>query len=270
MLLSGTTAAQAQPLHRCQCIRLVILPPLFPLPDLLIPNRSLLSRTRLLLPALTGLRTLPSILPRGIPAHGTAPTLLLILQDCPVEHIVPNEPLSYEQIPEQLSQVGVVWLVVEPQTPRVLEVDDKLCRKPLAERLCWRRHLLLRDFLVLLLFRRCLQTLPRQRPAQEVHQHVAQRLQVIPTGLLNPQVRVDRRIPRRPRQIFVFTVGNVDVRLWVSVLFCQTVVNHVHLVGPTTQPHQKVIRLDISVDEGLRVQVLDSRKHLVCQHQHRL
>ena len=62
-----------------------------------------------------------------------------------------------------------------------------------------RGHLLLADLLVLLLLGGGLEALPRQAAPQEVHQHVAQRLDVVPPALLDAQVRVDARIPRRAR-----------------------------------------------------------------------
>ncbi len=68
-----------------------------------------------------------------------------------------------------------------------------------------RGHLLLADLLVLLLLGGCLQTLPRQAAPQEVHEHVAQRLDVVAPALLDAQVRVDARVSRRPRQVLVLS-----------------------------------------------------------------
>lgn len=47
-----------------------------------------------------------------------------------------------------------------------------------------RGHFLLTDALVLLPLRGRLEALPRQRAQVEVHENVAQRLQVVPSGLL--------------------------------------------------------------------------------------
>jgi len=46
----------------------------------------------------------------------------------PVEHVVPVVPVPGKEVPEQLAQVGVVGLVVEPQAAAVLEVGHKLHR----------------------------------------------------------------------------------------------------------------------------------------------
>ena len=39
----------------------------------------------------------------------------------------------------------------------------------------------------------------------EVHEDVAEALHVVPPALLDPQVRVDRRVPSRTRQVLVFS-----------------------------------------------------------------
>ena len=52
----------------------------------------------------------------------------------------------------------------------------------------------------------CLQALPRQRPAVEVHEHVAEGLHVVAARLLDAQVGVDAGVARRTRQVLVFSV----------------------------------------------------------------
>ena len=58
-----------------------------------------------------------------------------------------------------------------------------LTRKSFAQLFNGRRHLLLADALVLLSLGGRLKSLPRQTPAQEVHEHVTQRLHVIAATL---------------------------------------------------------------------------------------
>ena len=70
-----------------------------------------------------------------------------------------------------------------------------LTREPVTELFNWGRLLLLSNLLVLLLVRRRFETLPWQAPTEEVHEDMAQRLQVISTRLLASQVRVDRHVP---------------------------------------------------------------------------
>lgn len=50
-----------------------------------------------------------------------------------------------------------------------------------------------------------LEALPGQLAAVEVHEHVSERLHVVPTRLLDAEVRVDRRVTRRARQVLVFS-----------------------------------------------------------------
>lgn len=61
--------------------------------------------------------------------------------------------------------------------------------------------LALKDSLVLLFFCGGLQTLPRQRTAEEIHQDEPERLHVVTTTLLNTQMSVDRSIARSTSKI---------------------------------------------------------------------
>lgn len=53
--------------------------------------------------------------------------------------------------------------------------------------------------------------------------------------------------------------------LWVSVLLGQTKINNIDLISSLANAHQEVVWLDITVDEALCVDVLDSADELVCQ-----
>ena len=68
-------------------------------------------------------------------------------------------------------------------------------------------HLLLHDQLVLLLPRVRHDALPRQLPAEEVDQHVAQRLQVVAPTLLDAHVVVDRGVARCACETLAFVVS---------------------------------------------------------------
>ena len=48
------------------------------------------------------------------------------LQHVPVKDVVVGEALSVEQVPEELPQVRVVWLVVEPQGATQVQVSREL------------------------------------------------------------------------------------------------------------------------------------------------
>ena len=101
--------------------------------------------------------------------------------------------------------------------------------------------------------------LPWHRASEEVHEHVAQGLDIVAPRLLDSQVRVDGRVASCACQVLVLPVGDVDVRLGVPLLILQDNIDDVDLIGPLAQPHEEVVWLDIPVDEALRVHVLDPR-----------
>lgn len=108
---------------------------------------------------------------------------IVTLLNRPIEDVVVLKALADEQVTEQLAQVRIVGLVIESQRPAVVEVDGELVGETAAQILGRGRHLFLHDAVVLLLFGGGLESLPRQRASQEVHEHVTQRLHVVPTRL---------------------------------------------------------------------------------------
>lgn len=101
--------------------------------------------------------------------------------------------------------------------------------------------------------------LPRHRSPQKVHQHISQRLDVVPPRLLDAQVCVDGCVSGRAGQVLVLPVWDVDMGLGVPVFFRQSKVNDIDLIRPLAQAHQEVVGLDIPVDEALRMDILDTR-----------
>ena len=83
-------------------------------------------------------------------------------------------------------------------------------------------------------------------------------------------MRIDRRIASCAGQVLVLTVWNVEVRLRVAVLLGQPKVDNVDLVPSLANAHQEVVRLDITVDEGFGVDVLDAGDELIGKEQHGL
>ena len=53
----------------------------------------------------------------------------------------------------------------------------------------------------------------------------------------------------------------------VPVFFGQSEIDEEQFVAVSPDPHEKVVWLDVSVDEVLVVHVLDATNHLVGQHQ---
>jgi len=192
-------------------------------------------------------------------------SILLVLIHSPVKHVVVLEALANEEVAENLAQVRVVWLVVEAKRASVVEVDGKLIWEAAAEDLCWGGHLLLHDAVVLLLLGGSLKTLPWKGATAEVKHNVSQRLHVITTRLLDTQVGVDGGVTSSTGEVLVLTVWDVEVSLWVSVLLGQTKVDNVDLVASLANAHQEVIWLDITVNEGLGVDVFDTRDELIGQ-----
>lgn len=127
-----------------------------------------------------------------------------------------------------------------------------------AEQVGGGSHLLLHDPVVLLLLGSSLESLPGQRAAQEVHEHVSERLEIITTSLLNTQVSVDRGVTSGTSQVLVLPVGDVQMGLRVPVLLGKTEIDNVHLVTTLADAHEEVVGLDVTVDEVPGVDILDS------------
>ncbi len=70
---------------------------------------------------------------------------------------------------------------------------------------------------------------------------------------------VDAGIACSTSQIFVLAIGDVEMRFGVAVLFGETEVNHIDLITAFPNAHQEVVRLNVTMNEGLCVNVLDSR-----------
>lgn len=81
---------------------------------------------------------------------------------------------------------------------------------------------------------------------------------------------VDTGIAGSTSEVLVLTVWNVEVSLRVTVLLGQTKIDDINLVSALTDAHEEVVRLDITVDEGLGVDVLNAGDELVGEKKHRL
>lgn len=69
---------------------------------------------------------------------------------------------------------------------------------------------------------------------------------------------VDGCVAGSSRQVLVLTVWNVEVRLRVTIFLCQPKVDDIDLISTFPNPHQKVVRLDITMNERFGVYVLDT------------
>ena len=119
-----------------------------------------------------------------------------------------------------------------------------------------------------MLFGGRLEALPRQRAAVEIHAHVAERLHVVAATLLDAQVGVDGGVARRARQILVLAVHDVLARAVVAILFGQTEVDQEDFVAVAPDAHEKVVGLDVAMDEVLVVHELNATYHLIGEHKY--
>ena len=175
--------------------------------------------------------------------------------------------LPEEEFLEQAPQVGIVGAILEAQAPAVVQVGHEFTGRVLAEDLAGRGHPLLHDFLLLLLLRVRFQPLPGQGTTDEIRQDVAHGLEVVPPGLLDPEMGVHARIPGRAREVLVLPVGDVLLGLQSPVLLRQTEVDDVNLVRLLPELDEEVFRLDLSASEVLRMHVLHPVDHLVREHE---
>lgn len=207
-------------------------------------------------------------------------SILLILVDGPVKDVVILESFTDKQVTEDLAEVRVVRLVIETKGTSVVQVDGKLVRKSTAKNLGWGRHLLFHDAVILLLLGSSLQSLPGEGAAAEIEHDVSKGLHVITArlfceivspNLLSPghylltdsQMSVDGRIAGSSRQVLILTVWNVKVRLRVTIFLCQSKVDDIDLISTLPNPHQEVVRLDITMDKRFGVNVLDTGNELI-------
>jgi len=84
------------------------------------------------------------------------------------------------------------------------------------------------------------------------------------------QVSVDGGITGSACQVLVLSVWDVEVGLGVPVLLGETEIDHVDLVTTLANTHQEVVGLDITVDEGLGMDILDARDELAGKKENRL
>jgi hypothetical protein len=76
-------------------------------------------------------------------------------------------------------------------------------------------------------------------------------------------VSVDGSVTGSASQVLVLSVRDVEVSLRVTVLLGQTEINNIDLVSTLADAHEEVVGLDITVDEGLGVDVLDTGDELI-------
>ena len=77
-------------------------------------------------------------------------------------------------------------------------------------------------------------------------------------GRTDAQVGVDGGITSSSGQVLVLPIRDVEVGLGVTVFLGQSEIDDIDLVATLSNPHQKVVRFDIAVDEVAGVNVLNT------------
>lgn len=178
--------------------------------------------------------------------------------DRPVEDVIILETLPNKEVTEELAKVGVIGLVIEAKSARVVQEDAKLVREATAEDIGRCRHLLFHYPIVLLLLGSGLESLPRKSTTQEVHKYVCEGLEVITTSLLNTQMSVDGSVASGTSQVLVFPVRDVQVGLRVTEFLRETEVDYIYLIAALADAHQEIVGFDVTVYEVTGVDVLDT------------
>ncbi len=74
---------------------------------------------------------------------------------------------------------------------------------------------------------------------------------------------VDACITSSASQVLVLTIWDMEVGLRVTVFLGQSKINHVDLVPALSNTHEEVVRLNITVDERLGMDILNTRDELI-------
>ncbi len=190
------------------------------------------------------------------------PVPLLVLLLHPVVLAILYAAFFLQRLREEIAQIVVIGRVFESEVAHIGEVESKLLGEAFAELLDRGRLLLLANLLVLLLISSSLETLPRQATTQKVHKHVSKRLEIVSSRLLSAEMGVDAHVPGGSRERLAFPVGDVLLRLGVTVLLRHTKIDNVDDVGSlgARSSDQEIVGLDISVDEVLLVDGLHARQ----------
>ena len=99
--------------------------------------------------------------------------------------VVVRVSLRPEKVTEHAAKVGNIWLGLKLETTAISEVFGKLTGASLTEGRDSNTLLLFHDELVLFGGRLGLESLPREPSLEEVNQDVANRLQIISSGLFD-------------------------------------------------------------------------------------
>mmetsp|Transcript_16463 Transcript_16463/g.36237 ORF Transcript_16463/g.36237 Transcript_16463/m.36237 type:complete len:208 (+) Transcript_16463:1-624(+) len=172
-----------------------------------------------------------------------------------------------DHFPQQRLQLVVGRVLEVAQLGDLAHVRGELGGAAREEQGRRRAPLRLQDLGPALLLRRRVDALPRQPPAEEVGEDVAERLQVVATALLLARVGPDARVPERAHEAHARRRRVVDASA-VPVGLRESKVDDAHLRSLAAEAQGEVARLDVAVQEALAVHVPDAREHLRGQLRH--
>uniref|UniRef100_A0A7S3IHC3 Secreted protein n=1 Tax=Strombidium inclinatum TaxID=197538 RepID=A0A7S3IHC3_9SPIT len=154
-------------------------------------------------------------------------------------------------------QVVVVRVLGKAQVSAVSHVLEELLWAVSSELFDSHVDLSFLDFLVLLVLRLRLQTLPGQFTFQEIEQNIPSTFQVVSSALLNSDVSVGTSIPRCASQAFALLIRNMlTVRL--LPLLSKAIVDQKESRGVVIETHQDIFRLEVSVNIASIMEHLNS------------
>jgi hypothetical protein len=191
---------------------------------------------------------------------------LAVVDFHPVINAVFGFPRVLKGLGEKITEVIVVWLVLESKVANITQIlVEFLCKKLVRDWRYFAQHtregfaeildggclFLFTNLFVLLLIRRGLQALPWKSAAEEVHEDVTEGLKIIPTRLFSTQMGIYTHVTSSSGQRLAFSIGNVLFSLWIAVLLRHAKINNVDNIGGLgSRPADKeIIRLDVTVYE---------------------
>jgi hypothetical protein len=78
---------------------------------------------------------------------------------------------------------------------------------------------------------------------------------------------INRSITSSSSQVLVLPIWDMEMGLWVTVFLGQTEINNIDLITTLANAHEEVVWLNITVDEGLGVNILDTGDELIGKEQ---
>mmetsp|Transcript_124813 Transcript_124813/g.399011 ORF Transcript_124813/g.399011 Transcript_124813/m.399011 type:complete len:207 (+) Transcript_124813:598-1218(+) len=177
----------------------------------------------------------------------------------PIVVMIIAKTFSSEEAFEEVPQVVVVRSCLERKAANVTHVRCELLGETLAKILDGNVQLLLHHHLVLVAFGDILLAiLPRQVPAQKVEQDVPQRLQIVPSALLNSGLGVDAHVAQRPHRPPALLAVHMLPRGRIQPRPDQAKVGEVNGVRTVAMADQEIGRLQVSVEKAHSMHMLQA------------